>query len=117
VKVTAFDYAQLNPGIRETVRFLRDAGFHTCDSGDGVTHEFECDRDYPYVTIQVAPEDLVKEARRLRDLLLERGVPLDAIGPEYDMASIQASYDPFNETALLDLIGVDDALLGRGKED
>jgi hypothetical protein len=31
------NYEDLDPGIREVVRMLRDAGFNTTDSGDGVT--------------------------------------------------------------------------------
>lgn len=60
----------LNPGIRETVAFLRQKGFNTTDSGDGVTHDFGCDRDYAYVCMTVSPADsLVAEADRLLGIL------------------------------------------------
>ena len=36
-----FDYDQLDPGIREAVRFLRGRGLHTTDSGDGRTKDPE----------------------------------------------------------------------------
>lgn len=35
-KVRAGDYSVLDPGIRDVVRLLRDNGFDTTDSGDGV---------------------------------------------------------------------------------
>ena len=44
------NYDTLNPGIREVVRRLREAGFQTCDSGDGSTRQFECDPGAPDVT-------------------------------------------------------------------
>lgn len=44
---------ELNPGIRKTVAYLRSLGFDTVDSGDGQTHEHECDRPHGYVTISL----------------------------------------------------------------
>ena len=31
------NYDELDPGVRDVVRLLREDGFSTCDSGDGVT--------------------------------------------------------------------------------
>jgi len=31
------DYDEIDPGIRDVVRRLREAGYNTTDSGDGVT--------------------------------------------------------------------------------
>jgi hypothetical protein len=35
----------LNPGIAKTVALLNWMGYRTTDSGDGETHDHECDRD------------------------------------------------------------------------
>lgn len=66
------DYDALNPGIRETVRWLRSLGFNTCDSGDGVTHEYECDGDAPYVAVRCEKENAVCECDRLYTALMEK---------------------------------------------
>ena len=107
----------LNPGIRRTVQWLNDGSFQTCDSGDGKTHEHACDRDYPYVVIRCDPMYLVGEADRLRRSLREIGISLKAQGHALNesgklfCACIQASYDPVDRMALIDLMGVDDAML------
>lgn len=104
----------INTGIRRTVLFLRYHGFATCDSGDGETHLHTCDRDHPYVVMKVAPEELVSRARDLVKLLNRAGlavVPM-AMGFNEDGDSlapcIQASFDPADGTAILDLMGVCD---------
>ena len=98
----------INHGIRRTVEWLNEKGFETCDSGDGRTHLYECDRDYPYVVMRVKPERMVIRALFLQDLLKAEGVELSPIGLE---PCVQASYDPVNQTAFLDLMNVDDTLL------
>jgi hypothetical protein len=75
--LTPEELATLNPGIRHTVQTLREWGFLTLDSGDGETHQFECDRECPYVVIRVAPEKLVEESHRLMDLLEDRAIRFD----------------------------------------
>ena len=110
----------LNKAIRRTVAWLNDKGFYTCDSGDGNTHDFECDRDYAYVVVEVMdPARLVGEARRLRNVLNSHGVvtsPINPVDDEFvqgDVAKpcIQASYDPENDAAFIELMFVDDALM------
>lgn len=48
-------YDELDPGIREVVRALRDAGYNTIDSGDGVskkgTHAEGEYLDFPHVLV------------------------------------------------------------------
>lgn len=105
----------INPGIRRTVEFLVQHGFATCDSGDGVTHMCECDRDHAYVVMIVEDGDIVREAHRLVDVLAEAGVEVGPIGMEPTPA-IQASYDPANRIGALDLTHVDDALLFGSSE-
>jgi hypothetical protein len=108
------DLAKLNPGIRRTVEWLNQKGFETHDSGDGRTHEFECDRDHPYVVIVVPVEKLVDECHRLRDTLEDREVKIWPIGATVGgklMPCIQASYDPAAPLGILDVMHVDDDLL------
>jgi hypothetical protein len=103
----------LNPGIKRTVEWLNREGFRTVDSGDGATHDYECDRTAPYVVVACAPTKLVSEAIRLRVWVQKRGVTVSPIGD--GPVFIQASYDPTDDSAFLDLNGADDALL-FGKE-
>jgi hypothetical protein len=98
--------SELNPGIRKTVKWLNDNGFRTVDSGDGQTHDYECDREDPYVVIACAPTKLVGEAIRLRALVQKQGVTITPIGEGF--ACIQASYDPANDYGCIELVGVRD---------
>ncbi len=113
----AIEEAGLNPGIRRTVAWLRERGFDTCDSGDGATHEHPCDRPYPYVAMRTLPVRLVTEAHRLVAELARVGVPVLSMGHAFDPdgrptgVAIQASYDPGDGVAVLDLVGLDDARL------
>lgn len=108
------DYDTLNHGISKTVRWLRSQGFETMDSGDGKTHEYECDRDEPYVVMGCYGHDLKQNADRLMHALVDIGITVSPIGlgPIY----IQATYDPVNELALIDLVGVDDSVLEGNNE-
>lgn len=95
--MSPLDIESLNPGIRVTVRRLRELGFDTIDSGDGKTHEFECDQDMPYVHIRVEPCDMLVEAHRLADAV-----------KHIAGATVEASYSPADKVALLHLFGVSD---------
>lgn len=116
-------YDEIDPGIRETVRWLYESGFEPCDSGDGrskfdgTVHD-EHDPDMflrvPNVALIVSPDKLVSEADRLCGMLAGRGIVIDAMGPDEGQPSIQASYDPGRPgDAVIVLLGVDDALLAR----
>lgn len=98
---------KLNPGIRNLVYQLNAWEFKTIDSGDGETHYFECDRNYPYVSILTEnKESLCDEADRLMNLLWS-SYQIE-IFPQHisHKPSIQASYDPANKIAIIDLMGV-----------
>jgi hypothetical protein len=87
-----FKISDLDPGIRDLVLRLRDAGFQTTDSGDGAS-KFEgdamgCAEEYPHVHMQTTPDSLLSEAHRLHELFGDQG-------------SIQATYDPANKVAVL----------------
>ena len=113
-------YDELDPGIREVVRFLHDRGFRPTDSGDGkskLEHGWALEdiTPFPHVACVCDASSLVAECNRMRDALLEAGVPLDVIGPEEGMPSIQGSYDPCYERevsgGLILLSGVDGSML------
>jgi len=107
----------INPGILRTVQWLRSHGYETCDSGDGVTHLAKCDRDHPYVVMRVAADVLAKRADELVALLNRAGLKVVSVTYGFDedggslAPCIQASYDPVDGIALIDLMGVSDALL------
>ncbi len=101
----------INPGVRNLVAALQADGWLTTDSGDGKTHDYPCDRDEAYVIIQVLDTGaLDSEAKRLVKWLECRGVQCFAINDE-NKPSIQASYDPVDNTAFLDLRHVVDDML------
>lgn len=104
----------LDPGIASTVAWLNERGFRTCDSGDGVSKEPDpsCVLPYPHVVISLDdPATMVAEADRLADALQEAGYHVENIGPSHvpylagGHFSIQASYDPVGESALVELMG------------
>lgn len=104
------DLAALDPGIRETVRRLHDAGFRTTDSGDGVSKpDMACALAFPHVALTCDPAVLVAEARRFHAFLLATGVNVlpPSVGPD-EGPWIQASYDPADNSATILLAGVDD---------
>jgi len=97
----------LNPGIVETVRWLREKGFATCDSGDGETGDFGCDIPFPYVHMRVEPKDLVAEADRLTAMMMDdRGVKLEPQNEELTAKCVEASYHPQSGMAVLTLWNV-----------
>jgi len=99
----------LNPGIRLTVTALSAAGFDTCDSGDGETQQHECDREGSYVVIKSNSRDLTSEAADLLLFLQHNGIEVVQIGAEG--VQIQATYDPVDDTAIIDVAGIHDRLL------
>lgn len=105
-RLPMIDLLGLNPGIRVTVAVLRNAGFDTCDSGDGSTHEHGCDLDQPYVHIVVPKSRLIEETDRLFRLLQERGVKLDAMNEDNTAPTVQASYDPVAKAATISVFNV-----------
>lgn len=111
----ADDFAALDPGIRRTVAWLRECEFQTTDSSDGITKPARGDDEamtVPHVAIVVHKHELIVEADRLAVLLEERGHPPQSLSPKAgDTPEIQATYDPANQTAVIVLLGVNDALL------
>lgn len=95
------DPATLDPGIRELVMELRRRGFHTTDSGDGVSKPAaERVIDRPHVIIALSPQAIATSARRLAEALAaiagkDLVVPCGGRG-----WSVEASYDPCTRVAI-----------------
>lgn len=107
--------AALDPGIRRTVAWLRDHGFDTTDSGDGVTKletgvmDPEDVLDVPHVVMVTEPDELVTWAKRLAHELSARGI--DLVPEGRGEPTLSASYDPANGSSVLILYGVNDEML------
>lgn len=102
--------AELDPGIRLVVRWLRENDFNTTDSGDGETKAdmiAEGDAlDLPHVVMTVPPSRLIGEANRLRELLVA--------GSDLEQESIvEASYNPRDGVATVILYDVTNNDLAR----
>lgn len=67
--MTDIDYNDLDPGIRDTVRLLRTAGFETTDSGDGGKTDMECSIEFPHVFCELDLASFVSETNRAQRLL------------------------------------------------
>lgn len=96
----------LDPGIRLTVAALAAAGFQICDSGDGQARQ---DREGSYVVIQSTSRDLTSDAADLMLFLQHNGIQVVQIG--CDGVQIQATFDPVDGTAIIDVSGIHDRLL------
>lgn len=114
--MSELDYDELDPGIRDTVRWLRDRGFKTTDSGDGATKLLEI-RDeealpYPHVFMVVDDaNDALDEAHRLVCELRDYGIPVCPVG--MGTTWIQLTYDPCSEVAVVELGDLNDSLLAE----
>ena len=105
---TAYEF---NPNIEKTIKLLWVNGFNTIDSGDGETHIFECDLEFPYIHIMSDQNNIVDDCKDLKKIIEEytsKKVGLVGIG---DDASIQGTYDPVDSTAIITLLNVTDACL------
>lgn len=91
----------INPGVRKLVKLLNDNGFVTTDSGDGVTHDHACDRDYAFVVIASSPDSLIKDTHAVWQLLMNHGVTFQELtSMEADpVPQILAVYVPYSSFA------------------
>ena len=72
-------YSMLTPGIRDLVRELRNAGFETCDSGDGVTNPelgMEGAMGERHVFMATTLEAMVEDTQRLAEMYPDAWVEL-----------------------------------------
>ena len=121
-------YEDLDPNIRDVVRFCRDLGFETTDSGDGQSKptDDEWDAgarhpqgvrvlDYPHVFIVCDPNHVAGQSARLMESLRLRGVDVQPVGPEGGV-HIQATFDPACIVpAIIELSGLTDDMLRAAK--
>jgi hypothetical protein len=92
------------------VELLNECGFVTCDSGDGQTGDFSCDRGFPYVMIEVHREgNAIADARRLKKVLEECGIAIHTIN-DGGRPYIQATFDPADGSAFVELAHVTDVM-------
>lgn len=96
----------MNPGIVKTVEWLQSLGFKTTDSGDGETHDYECDRLYPYVVMACHPNVLIDNCKYLQSQLSTKNIQIYPVGG--DRPCIQGSFDPADQTAVIELMNVKD---------
>lgn len=105
------DYEQLDPGIRNVVRFLRENGFETTDSGDGSKAEaMDCALDVPNVFCVVPKEVAFDEADRLQRLICEK-LQVDAGALIAGGIAVELTYSPLDQVCVLSLFGLDDSKL------
>ena len=105
----------LNPGIQKLVDALNEGGFITTDSGDGITHDYACDRPYGYVVVLVPDKNnLVSSTDSLGSFLERLGlrvVPQKEEPPPEGSCTIQATYCPVDGYAVIDISYVHDRML------
>lgn len=96
---------ELDDGIRETVRFLWDAGFNPVDSGDGrrlgAKQDMDGALDVPHVFMRCHGDALVDESRRLWRLAMNAGV----IEANENGPLVEATYSPDDGVAIIVLYG------------
>lgn len=115
---------EMDAGIRDTVRWLRENGFHTTDSGDGVSKFTEQPGmafvlPFPHVVMAVPVVAMVAEADRLWKLLVDAGIDVEKCEVVDDqkipLITVEAMYVPSVSTAILTVSGVDDAMLNEAR--
>lgn len=95
------NYDELDPGIRHAVHLLRAWGFSTTDSGDGKTKPAHPDvLPYPHVAILAERDHLCHEADSVALCLRQYGWGV-AEGFPPGKPTVQATYDPADETAII----------------
>lgn len=89
-----FGYDKLDPGVREFVRFLREHGYVTTDSGDGVSKPPEArTMDFAHVVVRLPDEfNIAAKANILVQLCRRHGYPNTVV---------EASYSTEDKIALL----------------
>ena len=98
--VNELDYQQLDPGIRDTVRRLRAAGYQTTDSGDGRSKPqawFDSGEalPFPHVFIVLPPEEW-------DSLLLHAGRVFALLGDQW---RVEATFCPNDGMVIIACIG------------
>ena len=104
------NYSALDPGIRETVRWLNDLGYNTSDSGDGVTKP-AVGRvfDFPHVVVVLQnKERIAHNADLIARALKQKGIECDGLEVE-----VEGVYLAGQQSASIFVRGVNDAMLEK----
>lgn len=97
--------------IRKTVELLFDCGFDPIQKR--ISHHPK-DPSLPYIQIHCVPSELIDQTLRLVKLLKAQGIKVHPIGSSelgINNVFIQATFDPANNTAIIDLMNLHDELL------
>lgn len=89
------NYDDLDPGIRDVVIMLRNAGFNTCDSGDGSkANTMACAVEYPHVAALTEPDAMIEQSKVMLALLREHDLRwcVDASYGAHDGQAILYAY-------------------------
>lgn len=93
------NYSELDPGIRSTVEFLREHGFETTESGDGISKpQDQRTLHVPHVFMVVDPPKMVTESDRLYNLIKNHGYLKED-------THIEAAYNPTDGIAVIIFLG------------
>ncbi len=99
---------ELGETTKCVVRWLHAHGFETTE-GD------VAEAGKAYVLLVVARDEAVDEADRVRGLLIEHGLEVVPYGREQSATSVIQTYDPGDGSAIIEVLGVDDARLFFGQ--
>ena len=96
---------ELDPGIRNVVKFISDMGYHTTDSGDGVTKVGEGVLPFPHVVVTVPSDRLIRDCNTIM-------CELEAMefGDEIEYG-VEGSYCPHVRVATIMVWGLNDTML------
>lgn len=103
-----FDYSVIQPAMRQTVRWLRNMGMNTTDSGDGFTNVeagMEFALDLPHVFIVTTPLLGYLDANTIWGVMCRYG--LDKI----EGVLVESTYSPNDKKVVIAVYGVTDDLL------
>ena len=83
------NYDELDPGIREIVKKLNNAGFITTDSGDGSKYpDMEGALPFPMIVCKTTVENLILESHRLMSFLKDNDSRFWTVEAVYHPASM-----------------------------
>lgn len=100
---------EINPGIRRVVELLNANGYATCDSGDGKTRDFECDRPNGYVVVRLPTGcDLVDATHNVFSTLCARTTAAGNLRMWNGEIKVTGNYDPVDQICLIDVDGITD---------